>query len=98
LRQYGKAGVTGSGPNELNTPVQATFLPNFDILIIDQGNERIIEVNLKHEIVWQYGTTGVMGTADNFLNNPNSAELLANGHVLIADANNNRAVEVNAGA
>jgi hypothetical protein len=94
LWQYGKAGVTGSGPNELNTPVQATFLPNFDILITDQGNERIIEVNPKHEIVWQYGTTGVMGTADNFLNNPNSAELLANGHVLIADENNNRAVEV----
>jgi len=98
LWQYGQAGVTGSGPNELNTPVQATFLPNFDILITDQGNERIIEVNPKHQIVWQYGTTGVMGTADNFLNNPNSAELLANGHVLIADANNNRAVEVNAGA
>ena len=94
LWQYGQAGVTGSGPNELNTPVQATFLPNFDILITDQGNERIIEVNPKHEIVWQYGTTGVMGTADNFLNNPNSAELLANGHVLIADENNNRAVEV----
>lgn len=94
LWQYGEAGVTGSGPNELNTPVQATFRPNFHILITDQGNQRVIEVNREHEIVWQYGTTGVIGTADNFLNNPNSAELLANGHILIADENNNRAIEV----
>lgn len=92
--QYGQAGVTGSGPNELNTPVQSTFLPNFHILITDQANERVIEVNLAQQIVWQYGMTGVTGTADNFLNNPNSAELLENGHILIADENNNRAIEV----
>ena len=42
--QYGKAGATGSGFNRLNTPVQATYLPNGDILITDQGNERVIEV------------------------------------------------------
>jgi hypothetical protein len=93
--QYGQFGVAGSGPDELNTPVQNTFLPNGDILITDQANERIIEVNHAKQIVWQYGTTGVTGTADNFLNNPNSAELLSNGHVLIADENNNRAIEVN---
>jgi hypothetical protein len=92
--QYGQFGVTGSGPNQLNTPVQNTFVPNGDILITDQANERIIEVNHAKQIVWQYGTTGVTGTADNFLFNPNSAELLANGHVLIADENNNRAIEV----
>jgi hypothetical protein len=93
--QYGQFGVAGSGPDQLNTPVQNTFLPNGDILITDQANERIIEVNRAKHIVWQYGTTGVTGTADNFLFNPNSAELLANGHVLIADENNNRAIEVN---
>jgi len=31
--QYGQAGVTGDGPNELNTPVQATALPGGDVLI-----------------------------------------------------------------
>lgn len=98
--QYGQAGVTGSGPNELNTPVHAVFLFNFPghpgahIMITDQANERIIVVNLAHEIVWQYGQTGVTGTGANQLNNPNSAELLDNDHILIADENNNRAIEV----
>jgi hypothetical protein len=92
--QYGKAGVSGSGFNELNTPVQNTWLPNFHVLITDQANERIIEVTLDKQIVWQYGTTGVTGCGANQLSNPNSAELLANGHILIADENNNRVIEV----
>jgi hypothetical protein len=92
---YGQAGVTGSGPNQLNTPVQNTWLPDAHILITDQGNMRIIEVNLDRKIVWQYGQTGVAGDGDNQLNNPNSAELLDNGHILIADESNNRVIEVN---
>lgn len=93
--QYGQTGVPGSGPDQLNTPVQATFLPNHDILITDQVNERIIEVNLNKQIVWQYGMTGITGCGANQLNNPNSAELLSNGDVLISDENNNRVIEVN---
>ncbi len=92
--QYGQFGVTGSGPNELNTPVQNTWLSNNDVLITDQGNQRIIEVTPDHKIVWQYGMTGVPGAGGDQLNNPNSAELLANGNILIADENNNRAIEV----
>jgi hypothetical protein len=88
--QYGRAGVTGSGPNELNTPVFAIQLPNHDILITDQGNNRIIEVNLQKQIVWSYGPTSGPGA----LNTPNSAELLPNGHILIADENNNRVIEI----
>lgn len=93
--QYGQAGVTGSGPNQLNTPVCSVLLPNHDILITDQGNQRVIEVDTHHNIVWQYGTTGVSGSGPGMLNNPNSAELLANGDVLIADESNNRVIEVN---
>ncbi len=97
--QYGEFGVTGFGPNQLNTPVQNTYLPqpNHDdhVLITDQGNERIIEVRRSdHAIVWQYGQNGVMGILPNQLNNPNAAELLTNGNILIADENNNRAIEV----
>lgn len=93
--QYGQAGVTGAGPNELNTPVQATFLPSFHVLITDQGNQRVIEVTLNGDIVWQYGQTGMAGAGADQLNNPNSAELLRDGHVLIADESNNRVIEVN---
>jgi hypothetical protein len=104
--QYGSFGPGASGPNQLNTPVQNTWLPGDDqegprsqlpsghVLITDQANERIIEVNMAKQIVWQYGTTGVSGNGPEQLNNPNCAELLANGHILICDENNNRALEV----
>jgi outer membrane protein assembly factor BamB len=100
LWQYGKGGITGSGPNELNTPVQAAILawfpghPGFHVIITDQGNQRIIVVNLAGEIVWQYGTTGTAGNGPDQLNSPNSAELLENGHILIADESNNRVIEI----
>ena len=93
--QYGQAGVTGSGPNELNTPVQATYLPNGDVLITDQGNQRVIIVTPKKKIIWQYGKTGIAAGGFNRLNSPNSAEMLPNGHILIADEANNRVIEVN---
>jgi len=92
--QYGQFGVTGSDFNQLNTPVQATWLPNGNVPITDQGNQRIIEVDRGKDIVWQYGQTGIAGNGPNQLDSPNSAELLANGHILISDENNNRAIEV----
>ncbi|HLV86516.1 MAG TPA: hypothetical protein VKV39_06025 [Candidatus Sulfotelmatobacter sp.] len=95
--QYGGAGVTGAGPDQLNTPVQNTWLPYCDILVSDQGNQRIIEITLDKKIVWQYGQTGVAGDGANQLNSPNSAELLRNGHILIADEANNRVIEVTRG-
>jgi hypothetical protein len=107
LWQYGSFGPGGNGPDQLNTPVQNTWLPRDDdeasgipgvppghVLITDQANERIIEVTLDKQIVWQYGTTGVAGIGPNLLNNPNCAELLKNGHILICDENNNQALEV----
>lgn len=92
--QYGMAGVAGSGFNQLNVPVQNTFLPNRHVLITDQANERVIEVNRHKQIVWQYGMTGIVGAGPDQLSNPNAAELLPNGHILIADENNNRVIEV----
>ena len=103
LWQYGQAGVTGAGPNQLNTPVQAAILsgfpqhPGFHVIIADQGNQRIIVVDLHRKIVWQYGTTGVAGAGPNELNNPNSAEVLENGHILVADESNNRVIEITVG-
>lgn len=102
--QYGQFGISGAGFNLLNTPVQCTFVPHEKhcrdehplkgtVLITDQGNNRIIQVNHKREIVWQY--PGSNTNPSDQLNSPNSAEKLKNGHVLIADENNNRAIEVN---
>jgi hypothetical protein len=87
--QYGQFGVIGSGPDQLNTPVQNTYLSQSNgddhVLITDQGNGRIIEVRRSDKaIVWEYDG----------LNNPNAAELLINGDILISDENNNQAIEV----
>ncbi len=92
--QYGQFGVTGFDFNELNTPVQSTWLPTGTVLITDQGNQRIIEVDMQKNILWQYGETNVPGIGPNQLNSPNSAELLENGHILISDEANNRVIEV----
>jgi len=89
--QYGQAGVNGSGPDELNVPVFAVQLPNGNILITDQGNDRVIEVNSTKQTVWSYGPASGPGA----LSNPNSAEQLPNGDFLIADQNDNRVIEVN---
>lgn len=89
--QYGQAGVTGHGPNQLNVPVFALQLPDHSIAIVDQSNERVIVVDkITMKVVWRYGCPTC-----NLLNNPNSVELLSNGHFLIADENNNRVIEVN---
>ena len=89
--QYGQGGVAGNGTNELNVPVCVIQLPNHDLLITDQANNRIIEVNLFHHIIWTYGPASGPGA----LSSPNSAELLNNGHILIADEANNRVIEIN---
>src|SRR5579864_2727698 len=89
--QYGQAGVTGSGPNELNTPVFAIQLPSRNIMVVDQANNRVIEIDKSSkQIVWSYGPKSGPGA----LNNPNSAELLPNGDILIGDENNNRIIEI----
>jgi hypothetical protein len=88
--QYGQAGVAGSGPNELNTPVFALQTPDGNYLITDQGNNRIIEVDPNGNMLFSYGPSSGPGA----LNSPNSAELLSDGHILIADENNNRVIEI----
>ena len=97
--QYGQFGVTGCGPNQLNVPVQNTYLrePNGDdhVLITDQSNERIIEVRRSDKaIVWEFGQDNINCSGPSQLSNPNAAELLANGNILISDENNGRAIEV----
>lgn len=88
--QYGQAGVSGSGPNQLNTPVFAVEDRHGNILITDQGNNRIILVDRNRDILFSDGPTSGPGA----LNSPNSAEILRNGHILIADELNNRVLEI----
>jgi hypothetical protein len=90
--QYGQnAGVSGAGPDQLAAPVAARMLPNGNVLITDQGNDRIIEVTPQKSIAWMYPADV---DAASPLSDPNSAERLGNGDTLIADEGNDRVVEI----
>ncbi len=89
--QYGASPGADAGSESLSTPVCARMLAGGNVLITDQGNNRIIEVTRAKAIVWQYP---VDADAGQYLNSPNSAERLASGNTLIADESNNRVIEV----
>jgi hypothetical protein len=66
-----------SGPGMLNHPSLAVALPNGDILLNDDYNDRVIVIDPHTDrIVWQYGHTGVAGTAPGYLHNPDGVDLL----------------------
>ncbi len=84
--QYGQAGVAGSGPNELNTPVFAIQRPTGTILITDQANNRVIEVDQSGDLVAQYASG---------LNNPNSAvDSQYGGFYVVADEGSSRVLGI----
>ncbi len=65
-----------SGPGELNHPSLAVPLPNGNILLNDDRNDRVIVIDPKtNAIVWQYGHTGVAGTAYNYLHTPDGVDV-----------------------
>ena len=89
---YGKPGVvlifnpaTGhvvwqyhvtSGPGELNHPSLALPLPNGNIVLNDDRNDRVIVIDPRtNRIVWQYGHTGVAGSAYGYLNTPDGIDV-----------------------
>ncbi|ABK52007.1 hypothetical protein Acel_0233 [Acidothermus cellulolyticus 11B] len=66
-----------SGPNRLRYPSLAEALPNGDILVTDDHNDRVIVIDPKqNRIVWQYGHTGVPGSAPGYLNIPDGLDPL----------------------
>ncbi len=71
----------------LNHPSLALPLPNGDILVNDDYNDRVIVIDpLTHRIVWQYGHTGVPGTAPGYLNDPDGLDLAPPDSMLITHA------------
>jgi outer membrane protein assembly factor BamB len=84
--QYGSPSDT----TRLNAPTSVRLLPNSDLLVADQGNNRVIEIAQgTKSVVWSCCTVGDATTVA-----PNSVERLANGNTLIADQGNNRIIEV----
>lgn len=60
----------------LNHPSLGLPLPNGDILVNDDFNDRVIVIDpVTSRIVWQYGHKGVPGTAPGYLNDPDGVDL-----------------------
>ena len=71
----------------LNHPSLALPLPNGDILVNDDYNDRVIVIDpVRHRIVWQYGHTGVPGRGPGYLNDPDGVDVLPPDSMLIAHA------------
>ena len=61
----------------LNHPSLSLPLPNGDILVNDDFNNRVIVIDpIARRIVWQYGHTGTPGTAPGYLNDPDGVDLV----------------------
>jgi hypothetical protein len=66
-----------SGPGELDHPSLATMLPNGDILVGDDYNNRIVVIDPRTKrIVWHYGHNGVAGTARGYLYIPDGFDFI----------------------
>lgn len=66
-----------SGSAELNHPSLAFMLPNGDIAVNDDYNDRVVIINPHtNTIVWQYGHRGISGTAADYLNTPDGMDFI----------------------
>ncbi|MCW3059060.1 MAG: repeat-containing protein [Capsulimonas sp.] len=93
----GTAGVTGFADGtgaaaKFDRPYGAAVLPNGDILVADQNNNRLREISLTG-VVTTYAGTGVVGSADGArlsatLNHPEDVDVDLNGNVYIDDHDN----------
>lgn len=64
-----------SGPGMLSSPSLGIHLPNGDIAVNDDKNDRVVIIDPKtKKIVWQYGHKGVPGTAPGYLNVPDGVD------------------------
>jgi hypothetical protein len=71
----------------LDHPSLALPLPNGDILVNDDYNDRVIVIDpITHRIVWQYGHTGRPGSAPGLLDDSDGVDLTPPNSMLISHA------------
>lgn len=64
------------GDPPLDHPSLAEPLPNGDVLVTDDLNDRVIVIDPRtNRIVWQYGHTGAPGSAPGYLSRPDGVDL-----------------------
>ena len=66
-----------SGRGELNHPSLAIMLPNGDIAVNDDYNDRVVIIDpKKNTIVWQYGHLLIPGRGKDYLNTPDGMDYI----------------------
>jgi hypothetical protein len=76
-----------SGAQALNHPSLALPLPNGNILVNDDRNDRVIVIDpATNRIVWQYGHDGVPGRGPGYLDNPDGVDMAPPDSLLMAHA------------
>ncbi|HXD70498.1 MAG TPA: PQQ-binding-like beta-propeller repeat protein [Gaiellales bacterium] len=66
-----------AGPGMLDHPSLAAMLPNGDVIVGDDFNDRVVVIDPRTKrIVWQYGHTAVGGTAPGYLHIPDGFEFI----------------------
>ena len=89
---FGRAGQVvwrfrPAGAAALNHPSLALPLPNGNILVNDDYNDRVIVISPKtNRIIWQYGHDDVPGRAAGYLDNPDGVDLAPPDSLLMAHA------------
>lgn len=81
----------GSGKDQLSSPSFAIKLDNNNILIVDSGNKRLIEVNPDKQVVWFFATSTAQGSPIEI--NALKAYRLNNGHTVIISSE--QVIEIN---
>ena len=72
------------GDPQLNHPSLAEPLPNGDVLVSDDGNDRVIVIDPRtHRVVWQYGHTAKPGRSAGYLDDPDGVDLTPPNSLLI---------------
>jgi hypothetical protein len=83
---YGRAGVAGSGPEELSNPDDAYALPSGQVMVADIQNCRVIRLNHRGRVVGEIGRAGrCVHDPPRTLLAPNGATPLSDGGVLVTE-------------
>ena len=84
----GKFGSYGEGPGQLTYPAGLTFLNDVELLVVDDGNNRIQQFNVQTgNLVKSFGKTG---TGDGKFLAPEGIFINDEGHIIVTDCSNNR--------
>jgi hypothetical protein len=74
----------GEGRDQLNAPMFATKLENSNVLIVDTGNSRILEITPDKQVAWHFATTVDKGSPINI--SPFKAYRIKYGHTVIVSS------------